>query len=181
MAQWTFDPTHSNADFAVRHMMVTTVRGGFKEVSGTINYDKNNPAASTVEAVIKTGSIWTGVGDRDAHLRSADFLNADVYPEMTFKSNHVEMTGENTAKVTGDLTIRDVTNPVVLNVELIGEQANPFTGAVTLGFTATTKIDREAFNLTWNMPLANGGVLVGKEVTITLDVEAVPVTETANA
>ena len=179
MSQWTFDPAHSNADFAVRHMMVTTVRGGFKDVTGTISYDPANVANSSVEAIIKTGTVWSGVADRDAHLRSPDFLDSENFPEMIFKSTHVEANGKNKAKVTGDLTIRSITKSVVLDVEFLGEQKNPFTGVSTIGFTASTAIDREAWGLTWNQALETGGWLVGKEVKITLDVEGVPVTETA--
>lgn len=174
MTQWTFDPAHSNADFAVKHMMVTTVRGGFKEVSGTLDFDPANPASASVEATIKTASVWTGVVDRDNHLRSADFFDVENYPEMTFKSTKVQMTGKNTAKVTGDLTIRGVTKPVTLDVEFLGEQKNLWTGQPILGFSAETKINREDWGLNWNMALEAGGWLVGKDVKISLDVEAVP-------
>jgi len=179
MAQYSFDPAHSNADFGVRHLMISTVRGGFKEVSGTLEYDAENPGASSVEAVIKTASIWTGMNDRDNHLRSGDFLDVENFPEMTFKSTGCEVTGEGTAQITGNLTIRDVTKPVVLDVQKLGEAKDPFTGASVIGFTATAKINREDFGLTWNQAIEGGGVLVGKEVSISLDVEALPVKETA--
>lgn len=181
MAIWNFDPGHSNADFSVRHMMITNVRGGFKEVSGTIEYDPANPAASSVNATINAASIWTGVADRDGHLRSADFLDVENYPTITFVSTSVNVKGENKAEITGDLTVHGVTKSVVLNTELLGVTKNPFTGTETAGFTATAKINREDFGLTWNQALEAGGVLVGKDINITLDVEAVPVTETANA
>ncbi len=176
MSQWNFDPAHSNADFAVRHMMVTTVRGGFKDVSGLINYDPDNVANSSVEATIQTATVWTGIADRDAHLRSPDFLDSENFPEMIFKSTRVEANGKNKAKVTGDLTIRSITKSVVLEVEFLGEQKNPFTGVNTIGFTAHTSIEREAWGLSWNQALETGGWLVGKEVKITLDVEGIPVT-----
>jgi len=179
--EWSFDPTHSNADFSVRHMMISTVRGGFKEVSGKLNFDAKNPGASYVEASIKTASVWTGINDRDNHLRSADFFDVANYPEMTFKSTSVEVVNPTHAKVTGDLTIRDVTRSVVLDVEFIGEQKNPFSGKSSAGFSATTSINREDFGLTWNVALEAGGWLVGKEIKISLDVEAVAVEETANA
>ncbi|MEQ8674554.1 MAG: YceI family protein [Aggregatilineales bacterium] len=181
MATWSFDPGHSNADFSVRHMMITNVRGGFKEVSGTIEYDPANPGASSVNATINAGSIWTGVADRDGHLRSGDFLDVENYPTITFVSTNVNVTGENKAEITGDLTVHGVTKSVVLNTELLGVTKNPFTGTETAGFTGTAKINREDFGLTWNQALEAGGVLVGKDINITLDVEAVPVTETANA
>jgi polyisoprenoid-binding protein YceI len=179
--EWVFDQAHSNADFSVRHMMITTVRGGFKDVSGKLKFDPNNPAESYVEAVIKTGTIWTGIADRDNHLRSADFLDANNYPEITFKSTRVDVVDANHAKVTGDLTIRGTTRSVVLDVEFIGEQKNPFTGKTSAGFAATTTINREDFGLTWNVALEAGGWLVGKEVKISLDIEAVAVEEAATA
>src|SRR5690606_13909722 len=123
---------HSNADFSVRHMMITTVRGSFKEVSGVLNFDAKNPANSSVEASIKASSIWTGVADRDGHLRSADFLDAENYPELTFKSTRVNIKNDHNAEVVGDLTIRGVTKPVTLNVEFLGEVKNPFTGTSTV-------------------------------------------------
>ena len=181
MATWSFDPGHSNADFSVRHMMITNVRGGSKAVSAAIQYDPANPGASTVDATINAASIWTGVADRDGHLRSADFLDVENYSTITFVSTSVNAKGENKAEITGDLTVRGVTKSVVLNAELLGVTKNPFTGTETAGFTATAKINREDFGLTWNQALEAGGVLVGKDINITLDVEAVPVTETANA
>lgn len=174
LTQYSFDPAHSNADFSVRHMMITTVRGGFKEVSGILNFDKDNSANSSVEATIKADSIWTGVADRDGHLKSPDFLDVANHPEITFKSTSVNMKGDDKADVVGDLTIRGVTNPVTLNVEFLGEAKNPFTGTATVGFTASTQINRETFGLTWNQALETGGVLVGKDIKITLDIEAVP-------
>jgi polyisoprenoid-binding protein YceI len=179
--EWVFDPTHSNADFSVRHMMISTVRGGFKDVSGKLNFDPQNPAASYVEATIQTASVWTGINDRDNHLRSGDFFDVANYPAMTFKSTAVEVVNPTHAKVTGDLTIRDVTRPVVLEVEFIGEQKNPFTGKSSAGFSATTAINREDFGLTWNVALEAGGWLVGKDIKISLDIEAVAVEETATA
>lgn len=179
--EWVFDQAHSNADFSVRHMMITTVRGGFKDVSGKLKFDQQNPANSYVEAVIQVGSVWTGINDRDNHLRSADFFDAENHPEMTFKSTKVEATSATHAKVTGDLTIRGTTRSVVLEVEFIGEQKNPFTGKTSAGFSATTNINREDFGLTWNVALEAGGWLVGKEVKISLDIEAVAVEEAATA
>jgi polyisoprenoid-binding protein YceI len=160
-------------------MMISTVRGGFKDVSGALDFNREHPEKSSVEATINAASIWTGVADRDAHLRSADFFEAEKYPTITFQSAKVDIVGEGKAKVTGDLTIRDVTRPVTLNVELLGEVKNPFTGTTTVGFSAKTKINREDFGLTWNQALEAGGVLVGKDIGIELDVEAVPVQVTA--
>ncbi len=173
MAQYKLDAAHSAAEFSARHMMITTVRGGFKTVNGTLNFDAQNPAASSVEAVIEVNSMSsTGVADRDAHLKSPDFLDAAQYPTITFKSTKVEANGSDKAKITGDLTIRNVTKSVVLDAEFLGETKSPF-GDVRAGFTATTKINREDFGLTWNMALETGGWLVGKDISITLDVEAI--------
>ena len=181
MAPWTLDPAHSNADFSVRHMMISTVRGGFKEITGTLEFDADNRAAASVEATINAASIWTGVADRDGHLRSPDFLDVENYPTITFKSTNVTLNGDDNATVTGDLTIKGVTKSVELNCAFLGEVKNPLNGEVTVGFTGTTNINREDFGLTWNQALETGGVLVGKEISITLDVEGVPVTEASPA
>jgi len=181
MATWNLDTAHTRIGFSARHMMITTVRGNFNDFEGTINFDAANPGATTVEATIKMDSISSGVADRDNHLRSADFFDVENYPTMTFKSTDVEVQGENVAKMTGELTIRDVTKPVSLEVTFLGESPNPFTQIPTVGFAATTTINREDFNLTWNQPLANGGVLVSKEIKIELDVQAVPVAQPENA
>jgi polyisoprenoid-binding protein YceI len=178
MAIWQFDPAHTYASFTARHMMVTNVRGQFQKVSGSIEYDAENPNASRVEAVIDATSLAsTGNAQRDTHLLSPDFLWVEKYPTITFNSTKVEV-DENgiDGKVYGDLTIRDVTRPVVLTVEKHGENVNPW-GATVMGFSATTKFNREDFGLTWNMALEAGGWLVGKEIKIELDVEAVLVTE----
>jgi polyisoprenoid-binding protein YceI len=181
MATWKLDSAHTSANFSARHMMITTVRGGFKNVTGTIVYDPQNPAASSVEAVIDATTIDSGVADRDNHLKSPDFLDVANYPTITFKSTKVEPNADGTqAKVTGDLTIRGVTRPVVLDVEYLGQGKSPF-GTTNIGFTASTKINREDFGLTWNVALETGGWLVGKDITLNLDVEAILVEETAPA
>ncbi len=175
MAQWTIDAAHSNANFSVRHMMVTTVRGQFSSgVTGTINFDPANPAAASVEATLQAGTIETGVTDRDNHLRSADFLDAANFPVITFKSTKVQPTGDTSAKITGNLTIRGVSREVVINADFIGVVKSAFDGKNRAGFEGTTTINREDFGLTWNVGLEAGGVLVGKELKIALDVEAMP-------
>ena len=177
MAVWKFDPTHSSAEFAARHMMVSTVRGGFRNVTGTLEFDPENIEAATVEAVINVSDMTsTGVADRDNHLKSPDFLNAAEYPTITFTSTKVEKTGENTAEVTGDLTIRDVTRPVTIDAELLGIVTSPY-GHKVAGFQGRTLINREDFGLTWNMVIEGGGVMVGKDLRISLDVEAALVPE----
>lgn len=180
MAQWNIDNAHSAADFVVRHMMVTNVRGTFGELSGIINFDPANPAQASVEATINVASISTGVEDRDNHLRSPDFFDVENYSNIIFKSTSTEVTGENSAKIIGDLTIRDVTKNVTLNVEFLGQTPSPF-GDTRAGFEANVKINREDFGLTWNQALEAGGVLVGKDVKINLDIQAVLVAETEMA
>lgn len=178
MPKYQFDPVHTSAEFAARHMMVTTVRGGFRNITGTLIFDTDHPEQSTVEATIDTTSMTsTGVEQRDNHLRSADFLDVEKFPTITFKSTKVEPNAKDqTAKVTGDLTIHGVTRPVVLDVEFLGQNKNPW-GKTVVGFTGKTKINREDFGLTWNVALETGGWLVSKDVNITLDVEAALVEE----
>ncbi len=172
MATYTIDTAHSMAEFSVRHMMISTVRGVFDDLTGTLEFDKENPAASSIEAVIKTATVNTRMTDRDNHLRSADFFDAETYPEMTFKSTKVEVTGDNTAKVTGDLTIRDTTKAVTFDVTYFGEMPNTPFGDERVGFTGTVVINREDWGLNWNQALEAGGWLVSKEVTINIELQA---------
>lgn len=173
MATWNFDPAHTSAGFAVRHMMVATVRSEFRGVSGKLEFDPENIAAASVEATIDVKSMAsTGVEDRDNHLLSADFLDAEKFPTITFKSTRVEPTCDKTAKVHGDLTIRGVTKPVVIDAEFLGQGTTPY-GTKVAGFEGTTRFNREDFGLTWNMALETGGFLVGKDVKVSLSVEAV--------
>ncbi|PJF31735.1 MAG: polyisoprenoid-binding protein [Candidatus Thermofonsia Clade 1 bacterium] len=172
MATWQLDTAHSSATFAVRHMMITTVRGSFNIKDGKIVFDPANPSAASVEATLDVASVNTGVADRDNHLRSADFFDAANHPTITFKSTSVKPTGENTAEIAGDLTIRGVARPVVLKTEFLG-QGKGMDGKTRAGFVATTKINREDWGLTWNVMLEAGGVLVSKEVNIELDIQAV--------
>jgi polyisoprenoid-binding protein YceI len=181
MATWNLDPTHSAAEFSARHMMISTVRGGFRNITGTLEFDPANPAAARVEAVIQTSEMTsTGLADRDNHLKSPDFLDVANFPTITFKSTRVEPVGDNRAKIYGDLTIRGVTREVVLDAEYLGQASGPWGGQMA-GFTGSVTINREDFGLTWNMALEAGGWLVSKDVKITLDVEAVKVVETATA
>lgn len=167
---WKFDPSHSSVQFVARHMMLSKVRGEFEKFNVDLNLDMDNPENSSVEARIDANSINTREPQRDAHLRSPDFLNAAEYPELIFKSTRVERTGEDTAKVYGDLTIRGVTRPVVLDVTYTGMSKSPW-GTTNIGFEATTKINREDWGLTWNVALETGGWLVGKEITINIETE----------
>jgi polyisoprenoid-binding protein YceI len=169
---WNIDYGHSHIQFSVRHMMISKVRGEFGKFSGTVNLNEATPAASTVDIQIEAASINTRDGQRDGHLKSADFLNADVSPYLTFKSTSVQVVDDSHAKLTGDLTIRDVTKPVTLDVEYQGQAKSPW-GTTSAGFTASTKINREDWGLTWNGVLETGGVLVGKDVTIDIEMELV--------
>ena len=171
MSTWNIDPVHSTAEFTVRHMMISKVRGQFAGPTGTITFDAANPAAASVEASVDASTVDTQVADRNNHLKSADFFDVETYPTITFKSTAVESVNDTHAKVSGDLTIKGVTKSVVLDAEFYGVQSNPQSDHA--GFYATTVIDREDFGLTWNMALEAGGVLVSKEVTLELSVQAI--------
>jgi len=180
MAKWFFEPGHTAATFSVRHMMVTNIRGHFKDIHGTLIFDPAAPAASSVEAAIDAGGLWTGEAARDAHLKSADFLDVEKYPRITFKSERVEMTGASEAVVTGALTIHGVTRPVAVKVHYLGQWQTPWWEdgvdkgpKMRAGFTATTAINRHDFGVSWNGALDRGGVVVGNTVEITLDAEAI--------
>jgi polyisoprenoid-binding protein YceI len=180
MAKWTFEPGHTAAEFRARHMMVTYVRGHFKNIHGTLEFDPDSPGNSSVEVQIDPREIWTGVKERDDHLRSADFLDVDHHPQITFAGNQVEIKGEHDFAVTGDLTIRGVTRPATLNVSYLGEWLTPWwedgvdKGPRTrAGFLATTQINRQDFGVSWQDTMDRGGIVVGNEVDIAIDVEAV--------
>lgn len=172
MAKWNIDPDHSVAGFEVRHMKVATVRGQFNSIHGTLDFDVNNPAHSSAEATIDISGITTGNKTRDDHLRSPDFLEVEKYPTMTFRSAAVEITGPNRLKLTGDLTIRGIARPVIMDVEFFGPVKSPFGGETTMGFAATTTINRFDFDVKWNELMEDGGLIAGKEVRIMLDIEA---------
>jgi polyisoprenoid-binding protein YceI len=180
-ATYTIDPAHSGAHFTVRHMMITNVRGGFKKVTGTVVYDPENPANSTVQAEIDAASINTNDDQRDAHLRSADFLDVEKFPTITFRSTTVEPAGAEEWKVTGDLTIHGVTRPVVLKVEGPGEESKDPWGNFRTGASATTKIKRSDFGLTWNAALEAGGLLVGDELKIELELSLIKSADVSQA
>lgn len=166
-AEYTIDSAHSGASFGVRHMMVSTVRGHFSKVTGTVSYDPKNLAAAKVEATIDATTIDTREPKRDGHLKSADFFDVAKFPAITFKSTKWTQTGGK-MQIAGNLTMHGVTKPVTLDVEgPNGDVKGPMLGA-----TATTKVSRKEFGLTWNKMLETGGAVVGDEVTITLDIEA---------
>ncbi len=173
MATKTFnlDKAHTDVVFATKHMMVTTVRGLFAGVDGTLNLDVENPTASSGTFTVDVATISTGSEQRDGHLRSADFFDVEHYPTMAFTSTKVEAKGGSDYLVTGDLTIKDVTKPVTFEVEYLGLYA-AMNGTQHAGFHATGKINREEFGLTWNVALESGGWLVGKDIKIEIDVAA---------
>lgn len=172
---WTIDPAHTAVEFAVKHMMFTTVRGRFKDVKGTIVVDEQNPDRSRVEVEIAAASIDTGVADRDAHLRSADFLDVENHPAITFRSKRVEgamkVEGDR-FRVVGDLTIRGTTFEVALDATYEGTGKDPW-GGTRSGARATATIDRREWGLKWNQALETGGILVANEVRIEVEVQAV--------
>jgi polyisoprenoid-binding protein YceI len=169
---WEIDAAHSQVIFAVKHMMISTVKGHFNVLSGSLHIDEQNPANSWVEAQVEVSSIDTRDANRDGHLRSPDFFDAEKYPVITFKSTKVEHVEGDEYKVTGDLTVRDVTKPVVLKAEYSGQVKDP-QGNARAGLTATGKIDRTEFGLTWNHVLETGGVMVGTDVKIEIDLETI--------
>lgn len=181
MSRWIFEPGHSAAAFAVRHMMVSTMRGMFKNVYGSIDFDPDNPMeAAAVETTIRTAGIWTGDDARDTHLRGVGFLDVDKHPEMVFRSSEVRCVGETDFTVLGDLTLRGVTRPVELVTRYLGRWQCPYwedgkdLGPTSrIGFIATTVINRHDFGVSWNAPMDRNGLVVGDDVAITLDVEAI--------
>ncbi len=168
---WDIDPAHSTVEFSVRHMMVTTVKGQFQKVKGTVDLDEKDPSKSTVEVSIETASIDTREAKRDGHLKSPDFFDAAKFPALTFKSTKIEKAGKGKFKITGDLTMHGITKPVVLAVE--GPSApmkDPF-GRTVRGVMATGRLDRKDWEMTWNKALDTGGVLVSDEVKLDINAE----------
>ncbi len=172
VSTWSIDSAHSIAEFAVKHLVISTVKGRFRTVQGTITIDELNPAASAVAAALDVNSIDTSEPQRDAHLKSDDFFNAELFPHLTFRSTGVRAVREDRWQVTGDLTIRDVTRPVTLDTELDGRTMGMY-GKEVAAFTATAEISRKDFGLKWNALLESGGAVVGDRVKITLHIEAV--------
>ncbi|HET6398567.1 MAG TPA: YceI family protein [Candidatus Thermoplasmatota archaeon] len=171
-ATWRLDPQHSSAEFSVRHMMITTVRGKMPIRSATITGDASDPSAARIEAVLDPAGIDTGAADRDQHLRSPDFFDVAAHPEITFRSTKVRATGSGSYEVEGQLTMRGVARDVVLQVEKEGEGKDPW-GGWRAGVTATATIDRRDWGLAWNQVLETGGVLVSEKVKVTLNLQFV--------
>lgn len=172
-ASWRIDTAHSSAGFSVRHMMVSNVRGQFAKVSGTIEYDAANVAATKIDATIEAASIDTQNEKRDTHLRSADFLDVEKFPTLRFVSKKVERAGEGKLKVTGDLSLHGVTKEVVLDVDGPSAEVMGPGGTPRIGASAATKINRKDFGVVWDRKMDGGGVVVGDQITITIDVELI--------
>lgn len=169
---WNIDTAHSNAGFAVRHMMISNVKGDFSNVKGTVEYDGKNISSIKVDANIDVSSVNTNDKGRDEHLRKADFFDTEKYPKMTFKSKKVKALGKGKFALTGDLTMKGVTKEVVLNVEGPSQVIKDGRGGTKVGASATTKINRKDFGLSYGGLMDNGGAMIGDEVTISLEIEA---------
>ncbi len=169
---WQIDSAHSQIQFSVRHMMISNVRGRFENFTGVVEFNEQDPTRSSVDVQIEAASINTREAQRDGHLKSPDFLNADKYPYLTFKSKRIEKTDATHSRMIGVLTIRDIAKEVVLDVEYSGQAKSPW-GTTSAGFSATAKINRKDWGLTWNQALETGGVLVGDEVNVNIELEIV--------
>jgi polyisoprenoid-binding protein YceI len=188
MATWVFEPGHTAAVFRARHMMVCWVRGHFKDVHGSLEFDPDNPAQLSIEAMLEAHKLWTGEPQRDDHLRSSDFLDAGMHTTISFKSTSSKYVGTNDYEVAGDLTIRGMSRPVVLNMHYLGKWRTPYwtdagdAGPITrVGFVGEACINRHDFRVSWNGQLENNGVVVSDEVFIKVDVEALLETELKKA
>ena len=175
---WTVDPMHTQVEFSAKHMGLMTVRGHFTSVRVAVDLDEDDFTAASVEATIDTGSLITNDARRDAHLKSPDFLDVEQFPTMTFKSTRIERAAHDQYKMAGDLTIRNVTRPVTLEVVYSGQAKDP-RGGVHAGFSAHTSINRKDWGLTWNVALETGGLLVSEEVKLALEVEVIKAVEVA--
>jgi polyisoprenoid-binding protein YceI len=169
---WKLDQAHSQITFIVRHMMITNVRGRFETFDTKVDWNEADPTRSSVEVTIDVASINTRDAQRDGHLRSPDFFDAEKYPTITFKSKRIEKIDDARGRIVGDLTIRDVTREVVLDAEFSGQGKNPY-GMTVAGFTTTTKINRKDWGLNWNVALETGGWLVGDEIKIEVELELI--------
>jgi len=171
VSTWNLDPAHSLAEFKVKHMMISNVKGSFSGLSGTLKLDETDYTHSSIEVSIPVATLSTGDAQRDGHLKSGDFFDAEKYPAITFKSTNIDSKGGADYAVTGDLTIHGVTKAVTLAVEDVSEPSKDPWGNQRIGLSASTKINRKDFELSWNSALESGGVLVGEDVTISLEVQ----------
>ena len=172
MKKWLIDSDHALARFSVRHFMIANVQGLFSKMTGVIQFDPPDFGSLSVEAEIDVRSLTTGLQERDEHLLSPDYFEAEKHPKIFFKSIRVEPTGENRAKVTGDLTIRGIRKPVTLDAEFFGPVKSPFSGKTCIGFSATGKVNRKDYGLTWNAAMEGGGVVTAWDVNIHMELEA---------
>jgi polyisoprenoid-binding protein YceI len=172
MKKWSIDSSHSVARFSVRHFMIANVQGLFSKMTGVIQFDPPDLTSLSVEAEIDVKTLATGYPERDEHLLSPDYFDAKKYPTILFKSTRVEAMGGNRAKVTGDLTIRGIRKPVTLDSEFFGPVKSPFSGTTCIGFSATGKVNREDYGMTWNAAMEGGGVVTAWDVQIHMEVEA---------
>jgi polyisoprenoid-binding protein YceI len=171
VSTWNIDPAHSHAEFKVKHMMISNVKGSFSGITGVLKLNDADPSQSSVEATVPVPTLSTGDSQRDGHLKSAEFFDAENYPTLTFKSSHVARHAPGAHKVTGELTLHGVTRPVTFDVEGPSEPGKDPYGNTKIGLSAVAKINRKDFGLSWNSALETGGVLVGEEVTITLEIQ----------
>lgn len=174
MAKWNIDPDHSVAAFTVRHLAVAEVHGQFNTIRGTVNFDPAGQAGLLLEAVIAAAGIYTGIGKRDEHLRSPDFFDVAKLPAITFHSTGFEACGDNKGKLTGQLAVHGITRQVILDTAIFGPVKSPeeIGGETTIGISARTMVNREDFGMTWNLPLVGGGVMIGRNIDIVLEIEA---------
>ena len=170
---WDIDPAHTSVQFSVRHLMISNVRGELRKVAGTVRADDQDPTRSVIEATIDAASVDTREAKRDEHLRSADFLDVEHYPTITFRSKKIEKTGDARYKVVGDLTLHGVTHEVTLDVDGPTPPVTDPRGTVRAGAQAKTRIDRRDFGITWSKSLDGGGVVVGNDLDVTIDIEAI--------
>jgi polyisoprenoid-binding protein YceI len=175
MATWVFEPGHTAAEFCVRHMMVTWVRGHFKDIHGSLEFDPDDPKTLSMQVTIAARNLWTGEPQRDQHLRSADFLDVENHPTITFQSSKAERVGASDYEVSGALTIRGLQRSVSLDLHYLGRWRTPYNEAqvTRVGFSGKTRIDRHDFGVSWNSSMENAGLVVGTEVLITVDAEAI--------
>ena len=172
MAKWIVDSDHSVAAFSILHMMIAHVRGQFNKLDGTVYFDPQNIAGSSVELTIEASSVKTGVQKRDDHLKSADFLDVGKYPDISFKSVSIGSIEGTQANVTGDLTLHGVTRRITVAAEFAGPVKDPFGGGLSMGFTASATINREDYGMEWNQPMEDNGVVLGREIRLDIDLEA---------
>jgi len=172
MKKWSIDPDHSAARFSIRHFMIANVEGLFSQLKGEIQFDPDDPALLSVECEIDVKTLTTGLSERDNHLLSPDYFDAEKYPKMNFNGSRVEPLGDNRGKLTGDLTIRGIQRPVTLDFEFFGPVKSPFSGITCIGFSAAGTVNREDYGMTWNAAMEAGGVVTAREVRIHMEIEA---------